>query len=64
MDDGSSAYPKRILPSETFSCPTCDKTVKVPAELPEQIVEVNCPGCNTVLGRVGDDRKSIIIDPD
>lgn len=64
IDDGSTDDPHRVYPSETFSCPTCDKTVEVPGELPEQTVDVNCPGCDTVLGRVGDDQTSIVIDPE
>lgn len=64
LNGGSTDYPRRVQPSETFSCPTCEKKVEVPAELPDRTVDVNCPGCDTVLGRVGDNKESIILDPD
>lgn len=64
LNGGSPEYPQRVQPSETFSCPTCDKTVEVPANLPNQSVEVNCPGCDLVLGQVDADRELVVIDPE
>jgi hypothetical protein len=60
----SSTTASRAYPSDTLICPVCEKRVEVPEQIPVNVVEVSCPGCQTTLGRVGDDGNSVIIDPD
>lgn len=54
----------RAHPSETLICPACGQKAEVPDQIPESILEVNCPGCSTTLGQVDEAGESIIIDPD
>lgn len=60
----SSETESRAYPSDTLICPACGQKAEVPEQIPVNIVEVSCPGCQSRLGRVGDDGESVIIDPD
>lgn len=60
----SSPAQSRAYPSDTLICPACGKKVEVPEQIPVNVAEVSCPGCQTTLGRVGDEGNSVIIDLD